>query len=110
MFAAFYLAYQKRKVVEELVLRKNLQIAAILSNPNYDQKEVNKKQIIEEVEDNYTEAINKVYGHVSYEDEVDFENNPFFSAGMKRLPPKEGAEQSNAQQNEVETEYDLDQS
>ncbi len=106
-FEALYLAFQKRKIAEELSNRRNLQIAAIMSNPNYDEKEVNKEKVIEDIEEAYKDAINKVYGYIR-EDDVDLYANPFFAAGMRGLPPDPGAPQPDPPPQE-KIEYDLDQ-
>lgn len=112
MFQLFYEAYQRRIITEELTLRKNMQIAGLWANTNLDQKEVNRGQIIESLEESYKDVINKIYGHKTPEELIDFNADPFFAAGMKGLPPeptKSDASQPEPQQKELQDYEDVDQ-
>jgi len=65
-------------------------IAALWSNSNYDDDKGTRKNAIEELEENFTEAINMILG-VTREEEI-AEDNPFFAPafkGMQDVKPPE---------------------
>lgn len=86
-FEAFYGAFARRKVAEELTLRRSLEMAALWGNPNLDQE--NDPQLrhkfMREVDEHMSRAIARLYGA---EDDTEPDmDDPFFAAmerGMKR--------------------------
>ena len=56
-----YAAYTKRKMAEELTLRKMSLVAALYSNPNYDEKEADRPGAIRQIDDMFKEAYASIY-------------------------------------------------
>lgn len=89
-FEAFYGAYTKRKMADELMLRRALEMAAMWGNMNYDSqddKEVRQK-LQDAVDQGFSKAIARLYGEIFPEDEEAAINpdDPWFKAidrGMK---------------------------
>lgn len=90
-FEKFYEAHLKRKIIEELTQRKIVMIGALYSNTNYDGKDNHEKreQIIQRIEDNFSETVkklyNKEYAKKQEEEEDVLEANPFFAASKQGL-------------------------
>lgn len=76
----------KRKVCDELGLKKNLQIAALFANTNLDGDEghQNRIKIIESFEDSFKDAVAYVYDDHRETKKVD-EDNAFMAAGKKAM-------------------------
>ena len=73
----------KRKIAEDLTWRKLAHITAINANPNYDQKEVNKKQILEDMEHKFNQALEMLYEPEEISKRV--EEDPFLAAAKRGL-------------------------
>lgn len=101
-FEAFYDAFSRRKVAEELTLRRAVEIAAVWGNTNMDQKDNPelREKFQKGIEERFTNAIASLYGGgPEPEPEVD-EDDPFFQAmerGLRKrkLPKAERLEEQN---------------
>jgi hypothetical protein len=90
-FESFYTAYAKRKIADELTLRRSLEMAAMWGNMNYDQQDDQelRQNLQGALEKGFSKAIAKLYGEEFPEDEeaeID-PDDPWFKAmheGMKR--------------------------
>jgi hypothetical protein len=96
-FLAFYEAYARRKVADELSLKRSLEMSAIWGNSNYDtEKDPQLRAKLQtEIDKAYTTAIAGLYGDLpqQQENEID-EDDPFWQAqkrGMekRKLPATE---------------------
>lgn len=88
--------------------RKLAHITAIHSNPNYDQKEVNKDQIIQNMEQRFEQALDSLY--ISEEVEKKVEEDAFLSAGKRGLEWTKKYEKSGKVLEEAnKEEMDIDQ-
>lgn len=86
-FERFYEAYMKRRLVETLERRKEGMITALWSNSNYDDDKGTRKQIVEDIEEEFKQMVLMVQTGIKPEDEID-QDNPFFAAareGVKKL-------------------------
>jgi hypothetical protein len=87
----------RRKAREQLERRRDLTAAAFWANSNYDQPEVNRSDIIQELERRYADVINAIYedrvvGALPTTEEVE-PGNPFFDAMRRSMErPAEGEE------------------
>lgn len=72
----------RRQAAEAIEGQKQQMIAAIFSNPNWDDKENNRAGRLKELEDNYNRAIEAVYDpNLAKEDEQEIDwSNPFWQA------------------------------
>ena len=93
-FEAFYDAFARRKVADELNTRRSLEIAATWANTNLDSSDNKdaRQNWQESIDRGFSIAIAKLYGDaIEDEDEID-KDDPFFAAmekGMnKRKLPK----------------------
>lgn len=91
-------------------------IAALWANSNWDDDKGTRTRVIEEIEESYAEAIDRVldrnWSSQKEQDDVDFENNPFFDKMRKGLPKLEAVEneQSKGTVAEVIDMTNMDQS
>jgi len=92
----FYEAFMKRKITDDLGLRKLALITAIHSNTNYDQKEANKQEILESIESRFDDAIASLYMTEQDQKIIDDElnNNEFLKAGRRGFDKYELLSQS----------------
>lgn len=79
----------RRQAVDELVTRKNLIIAAVHSNPNWDEPDNDKAGYLEGLEASFTKTIEYIYHPELVEKdkkqkEIDY-NDPFWSASKRNL-------------------------
>lgn len=73
----------RRRIIEGMEVRKNAMIAALWSNSNWDDDKGSRGEAIEELENNFDEAVAIITtGHVEGEEEID-KDNPFFSAAER---------------------------
>ena len=71
-------AFMKRKAVDEARELKHAMISGLWSNSNYDDNKDTRKKALQDIENNYQEAINIIYNGVdSYEVDMD---QPFWAA------------------------------
>jgi hypothetical protein len=89
-FDAFYEAFVKRRSKEELTFRKILQISALWANSNYDGEEVDRQQIIRDIETSYDEVIAEIYSGRSAGGRTDIDKSDPFFAAMERGMKKQG--------------------
>lgn len=89
MFTAFI----RRQSVDELRQYKLAHINALYANSNYDSKEINRQNMVAEMEDNFTQAVNSIYGYA--QPEIDLSDNPFFAA--IRVPTIDTSDAENAE-------------
>lgn len=91
-FDAFYEAFVKRRAKEELTFRKILQISALWANSNYDGEDVDRQQIIQEIETSYDEVIAGIYSGrmAGGKDDID-KSDPFFAAIERGMAKQGGA-------------------
>lgn len=92
-----YLAFVRRKAIEDQRERKIAMIAALHANPNLDGKEGNeaREQMVEKLESNFQDSIDRLYSAEDVEDvedEIDM-NDPFFAAMVLPTMPGEELEQ-----------------
>lgn len=81
-FEAFYLAFTKRKIADELVNRRMGEIAALWGNPNLDNEKDPelRSNIMRKIESRYNEAIERLYNPKPEEEEDDIDwDDPFFA-------------------------------
>ena len=84
-FERFYEVFVKRSLVEGLEQRKEQMISALWSNSNWDDDKGTRKQAIEELEENFSVAIDRIMGRVT-EEEVEVDDAyGFFAAGERKL-------------------------
>ena len=83
-FEVFYESFTRRKIVEDLTLQKLAHINAIHSNPNYDQKDAHKTQVIQEMEDRFQSAIDSLFQDTT-DVEKRMKEDPFFLAGKRGM-------------------------
>lgn len=90
-FEAFYTAFAKRKIADELTLRRSLEQAAMWGNMNYDSEkdEELRQKLQSAIDTGFSKAIAKLYGEEDEEDkEVEIDpDDPWFKAmeqGMKK--------------------------
>lgn len=79
-FEAFYEAFNKRKITEQLERRKLAMISGLHGNPNVSGDALGK--VVQGIEESFDEAVAKLYGRVDDEDAIALDENPFF-ASMK---------------------------
>jgi hypothetical protein len=99
---AFLEAHQKRKVAEDLNQRKQAQIMALFSNPNWDGENAEKRQeFIDNMERQFEESLMTIYGGQIQVDEedVDLYNDPFFKKGYEKFEPLSGDEEQSRERN-----------
>lgn len=58
-------------------------ISSLWANSNYDDDKGTRQKAIEEIENNFNEAIMAVFGKDNTQEEEIDENNPFFSSAKK---------------------------
>ena len=87
-FEKFYEAFQRRKIIEELTLRKIMTGSAVFGNPNYDGEDNQGKReaFIQALEESFREQVYDLYhpGRKEREDET-MRNDPFFKPMYKAL-------------------------
>jgi hypothetical protein len=88
-FESLYDAFSRRKVAEELTLRRALEVAAVWGNTNMDSKESPelRQKFQKEIEENFTRAIASLYGDGSSaasEPVADYDKDDQFFAAMER--------------------------
>jgi hypothetical protein len=85
-FEAFYAAYTRRKVADELSEKRALEIAAVWGNPNLDtEKDPRLRQKIQEqIDSAYSTAIAGLYDELPEQnaDQIDTDD-PFWAAAQK---------------------------
>lgn len=81
----------RRQAVEELAQRKNLIVAAIHSNPNWDEEENDKESFFKNLEFHHTQAIEYIYhpelialDEAKKEAVIDW-NDPFWQAAKRNI-------------------------
>ena len=79
----------KRHVVETLERRKEQIIAAFWANDGMNDDKGTRQSAIEEIEQNFDEAVQTVLGSAPAEEEID-ESNPFFAPVKKARETLEG--------------------
>lgn len=85
-FERFYEALTKRQIYDELTQRKLGMINALYSNSNYDGENAKiRDQVIEQLEEQFSNAMSSLYGGVNPEDDVIDKDNPFFQAMERGL-------------------------
>lgn len=91
--------------------RKLAQITAIHANPNYDQKEVNKEQILQDMENKFNQALETLYEDTQ-EVKKRMEEDPFLAAGKRGLEWTKDHEtgQSSVPENGLVVPIEVDQS
>lgn len=73
----------KREIAESLERRRDDMISALWANSNYDDDKGTRKNAIEEITNNFDEAIAQIFGaKQAEEDEID-DDNPFFQAAQR---------------------------
>lgn len=73
----------KRQLVETLERRKEQMIAALWANSNFDDDKGTRQNAIEEIEENFEEAMQTIlHGGRDEEEEID-KSNPFFAAAER---------------------------
>jgi hypothetical protein len=86
-FEAFYAAYAKRKIADELSNKRNLEIAALAGNPNLDSEkdtQLRQKQA-DAIDEAFSNALAKLYG-AEFEDAYEVDpDDPFFQAMERGL-------------------------
>lgn len=75
-----YLAHSKRIAVDRLTHEKVAMISGMWSNSNLDDGKNTREQALKDIEDNYQLQLLSVYTEGKSEDEIEFDNHPFFSA------------------------------
>lgn len=82
-FEAFYGAFARRKVAEELSLRRSQEIAATWGNPNLDQENDPRlrQKIMQEIDEHMSRAIARLYG--AEDDEEPDMDDPFWQAAER---------------------------
>lgn len=71
-------AFMKRKAVDEAREVKNAMICGLWANSNYDDNKNTRKKALQDIENNFQEAVNIIYNGVeSYEVDMD---QPFWAA------------------------------
>jgi hypothetical protein len=84
LFEALYEAAQKRALIETLERRRDGMIAALWSNPNFDDDKGTRKGAIEEIEQNCEEVIHFILTGQNPEEEFELEDEyGFFAAGRR---------------------------
>lgn len=76
---------RKRKAAESIEAQKYQMIAALYSNPNWDEKDAKRPEQIKEIETHFTAAVNLIYDPDSAkatEQEIDW-SNPFWMAAKR---------------------------
>lgn len=83
-FEAFYAAFARRKVADELSQRRSLEIAALWGNPNLDTEDDPRlrQKIMQEVDEQISRAIARLYGAEVEDDEPDMDD-PFWQAAER---------------------------
>lgn len=72
--------HMRRKLARSLEERKNLLVASLYANSNYDGEGSNQRHsIISQWENQHEEAVRMIYSGESFEEEIP-EDNPFFAA------------------------------
>lgn len=88
-------------------------IAALYSNPNWDEEKADREARIQELNQNFNEAIELVYYPEKREKEIDW-SNPFYAAakrGLEKTREKYGMDDPERKMGElVQVEIDKDQS
>jgi hypothetical protein len=91
-FEAFYNAYIKRKVADELQQRRISEVAALWGNPNLDnpKDETLRQKVMEQVEENFHNAYITLYSEEDQiKDEEIPEDDPFFKAMEKGIEKRQ---------------------
>lgn len=87
-FEAFYAAFTKRKIADELAERKRLEMAALWSNPNLDNDDQPqaRSNALTQLEENYDQAITLLYTPASERKLVEIdEDDPFWKAAKRGM-------------------------
>jgi hypothetical protein len=91
-FEKFYESFQRRKIIEELTLRKIMVGSAVYGNPNYDGEDNKGKreQWIAALEEQFQEQVKRLFDPTRVDKEKQImEKDPFFQA-MERGLAKQG--------------------
>lgn len=84
-FERFYEIFVRKSLVEGLERRKEQMITALWSNSNWDDDKGTRKQAVEELEENFQAAIDRINGYQP-EEEVEMEDKfGFFAAGERAV-------------------------
>lgn len=89
LFEAFYAAYARRKIADELSSKRGLEIAAVWGNPNLDtEKDPELRQKLQkEIDAAYSRAISAIYGQLPEQNEesIDYDDDPFWQAAKRGM-------------------------
>lgn len=104
----------RREIEQELNQRKIAMTSALWANSAWDESEkADRSQALKNIEDSFDRAILMVYGEIDEEqEEIDFENDPFFSPAKKmmdRMDVPEGSGQDTTVREMIELDEDVDQ-
>ena len=93
-FESFYIAFMKRKAIEDANQTKNAMISGLWSNPNYDDDKNTRKDALLNIEKMYNDAVIFIYSGRNREEEEEAKmlEDPFFTA----IKMSEGIDQSDA--------------
>jgi hypothetical protein len=75
-FETMFEAFMKRKAVDEARELKHAMISGLWSNSNYDDNKDTRKKALQDIENNYQEAINIIYNNEN-ETEIQFDQGLF---------------------------------
>jgi hypothetical protein len=78
-FEALYEAHTKREQSEKALDERNAYITGLLANTNLDDGKSTKRNMLENVDIDYQNALKSIYNIVN-KDEIDFDQDPFFKA------------------------------
>lgn len=104
-FEAMYDSHLKRKAVEAATLVKNAMISGLWSNSNFDDDKGTRTKALDEIEENFAEAVTRVYNGGTSDYDIDWDD-PFFAA--MKLPPQPG-EPVPANLPTTTTDFEIDQ-
>lgn len=82
-----YAAMIKRQAADDVNRRKLLLISSLYANPNYDEREAKRPEVIQRIEEDFTSAVDALYGAAPLPEE-EIKGIPFFDAmKVPELPP-----------------------
>lgn len=110
-FNAIYKALVQRQAVESIERQRGQMIAALFSNPNWDQKDSKREDQIRDLNNHFNRAIELLYYPKDKEPDIDW-NNPFYAAarrGLEKTRQKYGIDGAKTMDDVVKVEMDADQ-
>ncbi len=78
-------AWQRRRAVEEWEHKKQMHIAALISNTNMDEEQNNRGQRIEELEANYEAIKDMIWTSNAKQEPEEAQDDAFMRAGRRNL-------------------------